>query len=92
MELLCSSIIDPPKHATIIVKYYSVVSNNYQRTEDQLVLTDIKDTHNWPTVQLPNNATMNATKTGNIPLSISISLHTKRHMFLIDCTVPRLSY
>ena len=38
-------------------------SNNYWRTEDQLFLTDIKDTQNGSTEKLPNNATMNVTKT-----------------------------
>ena len=77
-ELLCSSIVDPPEHANIIAKYDSGASNNYWRTEDMLVLSNIKDTRDVPTVQLTNNATTNATKTGSIPLSISISIHAKK--------------
>ena len=81
-ELLCSSTVDPPQHATIISKDDSGTSNNYWRTEEQLVLTDIEDTHNGPIVQLPNNTTMNATNTGNIPLSESLSIHAKKsHIF-----------
>ena len=81
-ELLCSSIVDPPQQATIIEKSNSGASNNYCCTEDWLVMTDIKDTHNGPTVQLPNNSTMNATNPGNIPLSGNISLYKKKaHIF-----------
>ena len=69
----------------------STASNNYWRTEDQLVLTDIKNTHNQPIVKLPNKVTMNVTKSGNILFSISISLHAKRHTPLMDCIVPQLS-
>ena len=90
-ELLCSSIVDPPQHVTMIEKTDSGASNNYWCTEDQLFLTDIKDTQIVPTVQLPNNATMNATNTENIPLPGNMSLHAKMHTFLMDLTVPRLS-
>ena len=76
-ELLCSYIVDPPQHATIISKYDSGASNNYCHTEEMLVLTNIKDTCNGPTVQLPNNATMNEKRTGIFPLSKSLSTHAK---------------
>ena len=76
-ELLCSSIVDPPQHTTIIAKSDSGVSNNYWRTEDVLVPSNLKDTLDRPTVQLPNNATTNATKTRSIPLSGNISTHAK---------------
>ena len=79
--LLCSSIIDPPQHSTTISKYDSGASNNYWRTEYQIVLTDIKDTHNGPIVQLPNNATRNSTKTENTPLSGNLRLHKNAHIF-----------
>ena len=47
-----------------------------------LVITNLKDTPDGPTVQLPKNATMNATKTGSILLSVSLSTHAKKaHMF-----------
>ena len=75
-KLLCRSIVDTPKHATINVKSDIGASNNYWRTEYQLVITDIKDTHNGPEVQLPNNFTMYMTQTGNIPLSSSLIPHT----------------
>ena len=42
-----------------------------------IVLTNIKDTRNGPTVQLPNNTTMNATKAGILPLSRSLSTQAK---------------
>ena len=46
------------------------------------VLTNVKNTRNGPTFQLPNNETMSATKTGNIPLASSLSAHAKRaHIF-----------
>ena len=81
-EILCSSTVDPPQHATIIEKADSGASNSYRRNEEQLVLTDINDTHNGPTVQLPNNATMTAKTTGNIPLSGSLRIHSKKsHIF-----------
>ena len=81
-ELLCICIVDPPQHTTIIEKYDSGVSNNYWCTEEMLVLTNIKDTHNGPTVKLPNNATMNVTKIGIIPLSIILNIHAKKaHIF-----------
>ena len=39
-------------------------------------------TRDGPTLKLPNNATINATKTGIIPLSGSLSTHAKRaHIF-----------
>ena len=48
-----------------------------------LVITNFKDTCDGPTVQLPNNATINATKTGSIPLSIRLSTHAKKsHVFV----------
>ena len=86
-ELLCSSIVEPPQHATIIAKSDSGGSNNYWRTEDILVLTNIKDTHNVPEVQLPNNANMNTKNTGILPLSRSLSTQAKRHTCLMDYTV-----
>ena len=47
-----------------------------------LVITNLKDTCDVPTLQLPNTATMNATKTGSIPLSGSLSTHAKNaHIF-----------
>ena len=63
-ELLCSSIVDPPQHANIIEKYDSGTSNNHWHTEDMLVLTNIKQTRNGPTLQLLKYANMNATKNG----------------------------
>ena len=48
----------------------------------QLVLIYQKDTHNRHTVQLPSNVNINATKTGNIPLSQNLILHAKSsHIF-----------
>ena len=49
-ELLFSSIPDPPKHANIISKADSGSSNNYWSTEDLLVIADINDIYNGPTV------------------------------------------
>ena len=47
-----------------------------------LVLTNLKDTRDGPIFQLPNNATIDATKTGSIPLSRSLSTHAKKaHVF-----------
>ena len=66
-ELLCSSTVDSPNNTTIISKSYSDESNNYWRTEDIPVITDITDISNGPTVQLPNNTTMYATQNVNIP-------------------------
>ena len=75
-------MVDPPQNATTIGKSDSGASNNYWRTEDMLVLINIKDTHNGLTVHFPNNATMNTTKTDNIPLSRSIRNHAnKTHIF-----------
>ena len=90
-ELLYRSIVDPPQHATIIGKYYSGESNNYWRTEDMLLLTNLRDTHDGLTVILPNNTTMNATKIGCIPLLRILSTHEKRPTFFMDYTFPRLS-
>ena len=81
-ELLYSSIIDPPKNATIIEKSDSGASNIYWHTKYQLVLKYVKDTYNWPTVQLPNNYTMSEIHTGHIPLSSILITHkTKAHIF-----------
>ena len=81
-ELLCSSIVDPPQHVTIIAKADSGVSNNYCCTEDMLLLTNLKDTRDVPTVQLPNNATMNEAKTDSIPMLVSLLIHAKKaHVF-----------
>ena len=41
-------------------------------------MTDIKDTHNVPTLQLPNNYTMNEAKTENIPLPVSLIIHANK--------------
>ena len=47
-----------------------------------LLLTNLKDTRDGPTFQLPNNATMNAEKTGIVPLSGSLINHAKKsHVF-----------
>ena len=81
-ELLCSFIVYPPQQSTIISKSDSGTSNKYWCTEDMLVLLDLKDTPDGPTFQSPNNATINAKKTGSIPLSGSLSTHAKKsHVF-----------
>ena len=81
-ELLCSFIVDPPQQSTIILKADNGTSNKYCCTEDMLVITNLKDTPDGPTFQLPNNATINAKKTGSIPLSGSLSTHAKKsHVF-----------
>ena len=47
-----------------------------------LVRTDITDISNGPTVQLPNNSTISATHTGQIPLSSRLSKQVlKSHIF-----------
>ena len=80
--LLCSSIVDPPQHATIIAKSDSVTSNNYWRTEEISLLTNVKNTRDVLTVQLPNNNKMSAKRIGNTPLARSLSNHTKKaHIF-----------
>ena len=81
-ELLCSYIIEPPKNATITTKEDSGASNNYWRTEDQLVLTDKNDTSNRSTIQLPNNASISSKHTVNIPFTNSLGLQaTKAPIF-----------
>ena len=77
-ELLCSSIGDPPQHATIISKYDCGVSNNYWQTEDMTVLTNVKNTRDGPTVQLPNNKTMSTTRTGNTPIATNLFDNAKK--------------
>ena len=45
-------------------------------------LTNIKENRNLPTVQFPNNTTMNATKTGILTPSISLRTQAKNvHIF-----------
>ena len=90
-KLLCSSIVYPPQHATIIVKADIGASRSYWRTEDITCLTSIKDTRNRPTAQLPNNATMNAKNAGILQLSRSLSIHAKRHTVFMNYTLPCLS-
>ena len=81
-ELLCSSIVDLPQHKTIIAKSDNGASNNFWRTEKMIVLTNLKESLDGPTAQLPNNATMNATKTGIIQQSGSLIAHAKKaHIF-----------
>ena len=46
-----------------------------------LVLTNLKDTRDGTIVQLPNNATINETKKGSIPLSGIINTHEKGNLF-----------
>ena len=53
-----------------------------------LGLTNLEDTRYISTVQLPNNSTINATKTGSIPMSGSLITHAKRHTVLMDYIVP----
>ena len=89
-DLLCRSIVNPPQHATIIAKEDSGVSNNYWRTEDMTVLTNLKKTRDGPTLQLPNNETMSKIRTGNIPLASSLSAHVKSRTYLMAYTVPHL--
>ena len=81
-ELIFRFIVDPPQHATSIEKYGSGASNNYWRTEDILVITNINNTHNGPTVQFPNNSSMNTTNTEILPLSRILINHEKKvHIF-----------
>ena len=45
-------------------------------------LTKVKNTRDGPKFQLPNNDTMSTTRTGIIPLEISLSAHEKKvHIF-----------
>ena len=76
-ELLCSSIVDPLQHATIIAKSDSGASNNYWRTKDMSVLKNLKETRDVPIYQLPNNKKMSATITGNTPIASSLRAHAK---------------
>ena len=81
-DLLCRSIVNPPQHTTIIAKEDSGALNNYWRTEDMTVLTNVKKNREKTTVQLPNNETISTTRTGNIPLASSLSSPAKRaHIF-----------
>ena len=68
-----------------------ILLNNYWRTEDLLGITNLKDTRDGPTVQLPNNATMNATKTGIIPMSGSLIIHSKKAHVFMEYTVTQSS-
>ena len=90
-ELLCRFIVYPPQHANVVAKSDSGESKNYWHNEDIIVLTKLKDTRDGTTVQLPKNATINATNTGSIPLSVILSTHAKSYTFLMDYTVPCLS-
>ena len=46
------------------------------------LLKNVKNTRDGTTVQLPNNETMSATRTGNIQLTRSIIIHAKKaHIF-----------
>ena len=46
------------------------------------VLINVKATKDEPTFQFPNNETMSATRTDNIPLEISLRSHAKKaHIF-----------
>ena len=56
----------------------SGASNNYWRTEDMSVLTNVKNTMDGTTVQLSNNETISATRTENILLARIISAHAKK--------------
>ena len=50
--------------------------------EERLILTNIKDNQNEPTVKYPNNATMSATSMGIFLLSRSLITHAKKaHIF-----------
>ena len=81
-ELLCSSIVDPPQHATTIEKSVSGASINPWQYKYMSVLTNVKNIRDGPTVHLPNNETMRETRTGNIPLASSLSAHAKKaHIF-----------
>ena len=81
-ELLCRSIIDTPQHATMIYKSDSGASNHLWRMENMLVLTNIKDIRNGPTLKFPNNKNTNAKNMGILPLSRIVSTHEKQtHIF-----------
>ena len=75
----------------MIAKSDSGASNNYWRTEDTTVLTNVKKTRDGPTVKFTKNETMSATRIVNTPLASSISAHAKRRTYLMDCTVTHLS-
>ena len=46
------------------------------------LITNVKNTRDGPTVQLPNKDTMSATRTVNTPLASSLSSHAKKaHIF-----------
>ena len=51
-------------------------------------MKDKKDAYNGTAVQLQNNATIDATKTGNILLSGNLRIHAKKAHILMDYTVP----
>ena len=55
-----------------------------------LVLTNIKDTRNGPTVQLPNNAIMNVKKRDHPTIKNYKAYMQRRHTFLMGYIVPSL--
>ena len=65
-----------------MAKYDIGTSNNYWKTEDTSLIKNVKNTKDGTSVQLKNNETMSATRTGNTPLEISLRAHAKNaHIF-----------
>ena len=55
---------------------------NYWRTEEISVVTNVNNVRDGPTVQLPHNEIVKATRTGNLPLAISLNTRAKnKHLF-----------
>ena len=72
-----------------MVKGYSAVSFHYWREQDASLLSNVM-TKRGPSVQLPNNTTIAATKQGQLPLSKHISSTGSSAMVLSGLKISSL--
>ena len=60
--------LTPPPRTTVIAKGDSAATNHYWALRDTMVLDDVRDDTNGPTVILPDTSTLTATKKGRLPI------------------------
>ena len=72
----------PPQHPrTIIAKGDSAASNHYWALRDSIILDNVSDDDNAPSVTLPDKSTITAIQRGNIPVPNLSSNATETKVF-----------
>ena len=71
----------PPKKRFIIAKGDSAASNHYWALRDSIILDNLSDDDNAPSVTLPDKSTITAIKRGQIPVPNLSSNATETKVF-----------